>query len=479
MLVNIRGTGESEGYFQLLAPREIQDIYDAIEWIAAQPWCDGNVGMFGVSYLAMIQLSVAGANPPHLKCIFAPWGLTDMYRDMFYQGGVLSARWLVHWATTSLTYGNIRPANEVLDELGEQKYKESASRLLREDKDIASVKQLADALSNPTTPVNAFMTSILLKSLDGPYWEKRRPRYDQIRIPCYIGADWGNYGLHLRGALRSWESIQSTKRMIVGPPVYLDRPLYQMQYESLRWFDHWLKGMDTGITKEKPIKLFVMGTNKWKEADEWPLPETKWTPFYLHENSLLSEKDYWPNEGSDSYFDSPWGRESLEYLSPTLVEDTEVIGPIVANIFASTTDKEILWSLRLFELDQEEKRNILAAGWLRGSLRAVDEKRSKPWFPFHQYNNPEPLEPGKIYEFKIDIIPTAKLFRAGTKFGLRISSTDLDPETPLGFLASTHLKRQYPARITVYHDDDHPSSLVLPITSGNLLGTFMSGGKFP
>jgi predicted acyl esterase len=88
------------------------------------------------------------------------------------------------------------------------------------------------------------------------------------------------------------------------------------------------------------------------------------------------------------------------------------------------------------------------------------------------------LELGKIYQFKIGIIPTAKLFRAGSKIGLLISSSDHDPDTPLGVLGSTHIKRQSPSRITIYHDDDHPSQLILPITSGNVLGTFMSGGKF-
>lgn len=476
LLVNVRGTGKSEGYFELLTEREVQDIKEVIEWVAERPWCDGNVGMFGVSYFAMIQLATASSNPPHLRCIFAPWGLTDLYRDMIYHGGILAADWVVHWAVRSLTYGNVRPKNEALQKLGKEGYLNAVAELAK-DQDIVAVRPLMDALENPLTPINSFIVNILLNPFDNDFWKKRRPDYEKIKVPAYLGADWGNYALHLPAAFRSWDKSTSTKKMIIGPPVYLDRPLYQLSYESLRWFDRWLKGIDNGIEKEKPIKLFIMGSNKWREANEWPLPETRWTTFYLHERGLLSEKDLYPREGSDSYFDSPWERGSLQYLTPPLVEETEIIGPIVARIFASTNDKEVLWSLRLFE-EHNGSQNILTAGWLRGSHRATDEAGSMPWFPYHTHSSSELLKPGSIYEFAISIIPTAKLFQPGSRVGLLISSSDHDPDTPLGLLGSTHIKRQFPARITIFHDEDHPSCLILPITAGNVLGTFMSGGKF-
>lgn len=165
--------------------------------------------------------------------------------------------------------------------------------------------------------------------------------------------------------------------MIIGPPAYLDRPLYQLQYESLRWFDYWLKGIETGIMDEPPIRLFIMGTNEWKETNEWPLPETKWTPFYLHENGLLFEREHWPNEGFTSFEDSPWGRGSLEFLSPKLVENTEIIGPIALKLYASTTDDEVLWFISLREVDSQGNERILTRGWLRGKHREIDPKRSK------------------------------------------------------------------------------------------------------
>ena len=476
IVANVRGTGKSGDYFELLGEREVRDVYEIIEWLAGQSWCTGSVGMFGVSYFAMIQLSVAALNPPHLKCIFAPWGTTDMYRDMFYQGGILASQWTTRWPQTSFVYGNVRPKSIATEELGTARFDEELSKLSK-DEELSGDPLLIDAINNPEKRFANFVNDILIHSLYGDYWEERRSKTERIKIPSYIGGDWGIYRSHLPAAFRSWETISAPKMMIIGPPAYLDRPLYQLQYESLRWFDYWLKGIDTAILQEPSIRVYVMGSGKWKSAGSWPLPETKWTPFYLHENSLLSERDYWPNEGSSSYFDSPWSRGYLEFFSPRLVEDTEVIGPIVANLFASSTDDELLFSLRILEENSKGERKILTAGWLRGSHREIDPARSKPWYPFHPHNRRETLEPGKIYEFKIPIVPTGNLFRGGSRIGLRIGSIDYDSESSIGGLASGHVKRQYPSRISIHHNDDFPSNLLLPVTSGNIIGTYMSEGK--
>jgi predicted acyl esterase len=475
-IANVRGSGKSGGKFVLLGPREIDDVCELIEWLSQQDWSNGNVGMFGVSYFAMLQFLVASRNPPHLKCIFSPWGTTDMYREMFYHGGILASRWTAGWPGTSMVYANVKPESQARKDLGEEKFKQAIEELMQ-DEDIKFVPELAEALRNPDKGFGPFITDILIHRYDSRYWEERRPKVENIKIPVYFGADWGIYRNHLPAAFRCWEKISSPKLMIIGPPIYLDRPVYQLQYESLRWFDYWLKGIETRILEEPPIRLFVLGTGKWKKANEWPLPETKWTPFYLHEGNVLSERDYFPFEGSDSYFDSPWSRGFVEFFTPRLVEDTEIIGPIVLNLFGSTTDSEVLWSVRIFQVDSEDKRKILTGGWLRGTHREVDHDRSKPWHPYHSHARSEELVPGEIYDFQIPIVPTANLFASGTRIGLRISSVDYDIETSIGGIAAGHIKRQRPSRITVFHDEDHPSHLLLPVTNGNVLGTYLSGGK--
>jgi predicted acyl esterase len=467
VIANVRGTGKSGGKYPFIAPPEAQDGCDMIEWIARQPWCNGNVGMFGVSYFAWIQLFVAALHPPHLKCFFAPWAATDFYRDFIYRGGILGHGFCRMWALGSLDRCRVEKSAQKMEEI---------NRVLQ-DEDIAAVPELVQILRNPDVGNNPLVVDILTHPDDGPYWEERKVKYEGIKVPGYIGACWGMYGLHLPGAFRSWESLTVPKKMIIGPPAYLDRPLYQLQYESLRWFDYWLKGIDTGIMKEAPIRLFIMGSNDWKEANEWPLPETKWTPFYLHENGILYERVCHPDEGFDSFDDSPWGRGTLEYCSPRLVENTEVIGPIVLNLYASTTDREVFWFISLREVDPQGNEIVLTRGWLKGTHREVDPKRSKPWEPFHPHMKSEPLTPGKIYEFNIPIVPTGNLFKAGSIIKLKISCSDDQPKNPLEMIAGGNLLRQSPSRIKVYHDADHPSCLLLPITKGNVLETFLSGGK--
>ncbi len=447
VVANIRGTGESEGRYPYLAPPEARDGCDVIEWIARQPWCDGNVGMFGVSYFARIQHFVAALRPPHLRCIFAPWASTDQYRDAFYHGGILAHNWAVSWTRS---FSHCRYESECRREWGEARFSEALQRALR-DPDLREIPGVVAALRNPDDGLNPFVLDIVLNPFDGPFWERRAVSYEGIQIPAYIGADWGIYGLHLPGAFRSWENLKGPKKMIIGPQAYLDRPVYQLQYESLRWFDQWLKGVDTGIMDESPIRLFVMGTHQWKNSTEWPLPETRWTPFYLHENGFLWEREHFPNEGDTSFGDSPWGRGRLEFCTPKLVEDTEVIGPAILNLYASTTDDEILWFVSLREVNPEGKERVLTKGWLRGSHRKVDTKRSKFWEPFHPHEKPEPLTPGEIYEFNIAIVPTGNLFRAGSRIKLTISCCDEDkPAHALEALGMGHIRRQSPSRVTVY-----------------------------
>ncbi|MFC1872828.1 CocE/NonD family hydrolase [Chloroflexota bacterium] len=478
VVCNARGTGKSEGKWDFVGPRELQDVYETTEWISQQPWCDGNVAMFGVSYFGWIQLFAAMLNPPHLKTIFCPWGSTDFYRDVFYHGGIIGYRFPIGWAKTSLTYSNCRPENHTINELGENGYYDAISKLLQ-DEDIKFVPEIVEALNNPTSGTNPFIVDLLLHPYYDKFWEDRTVNYEKIKIPAYIGADWGHYGLHLPAAFRSWEKLDVPKKMIIGPPVMLDRPLYQLQHEAVRWFDHWMKGKDTGIMDEAPIKLFIMGSNEWKESNEWPLPETRWTPFYLHEDGLLSEHEHWPEEGSDSFEDSPWMRGHLKYVTPPMVENTEVVGPISLKLFASTTDIDIFWIITLLEIDPNGKEKLLTKGWLRGSHREIDEINSQPWNIIHPHKKLINLNPSEIYSFDISLAPTGALFRAGFRIGIKISGVDDKPKNPLEMVGSGSLRRQSISRITLHHSEKYPSCLILPITKGNIMNTYMSGGIYP
>lgn len=474
VIVTVRGTGKSEGSYMHLGPKEATDGYEVVEWVAKQPWCDGNVGMFGVSYFAMIQFLIAALNPPHLKCIFSPWGTVDVYRDVDYQGGILNAGWvkgfpkIIDWPKGR---GDPVVKSLTLEAVGQDKFNEMIKAAL-EDDELSAVPYIVDLLKNPNVGSNPYAVDVLLHKFNDDYWKERCPNLKNIKVPSYLGCDWGPR-IHLPSAFECWENISAPKKMLLAP-LDLDRPVFQLMYESLRWFDYWLKGNDTGIMKEAPLKFFIPGTGEWKEAKEFPLPETRWTPFYLHERGLLSEHEPWENEGSTTIFDSPWRSDSLDFYSPRFVENTEVLGYLALNLFASSTDTEALWFITMNEVDANEKTHLLTRGWLRGTHREIDQMLSKPWLPYHPHSKSEPLEPNKIYEFKIGLIPTCRLFKVGTRMHLRVRCSDPFVDNPAESNVTGHLIRQKPSRVTVYHNEDYPSNLLLPITKGNLVEMYIS-----
>jgi predicted acyl esterase len=469
---NVRGSGSSEGFYQLMGPLEVEDICYLINWLAEQPWSTGDVAMFGVSYFARLAKAVAARGPKPLKAVFAPFAGTDDYRHRCYQGGILAHGFLTHWRN-SLHRPNYRSLYK--EAHGEADYREAVARATR-DEEIMAIPALREALQNPGEGTNALVVDVLLHPFDGPFWRERSAKDTQASIPAYLGACWGNYGLHLPGAFTAWREWNGPKKMVIGPPIYLDRPVYQYQDESLRWFDYWLKGIDTGIMDEPPIRCFISPTGEWKSINDWPPPDARWTTFYLHSEGLLSEHELWPGEGADSFNESNFDHGSLIYRTPALVENTEVIGPSVLTLYLSTTDTEALLFVTLLLIDREGNEHELTRGWLRATQRRL-RSDSERWEPVLAHEEREPLEPGKIYELKIPIVPTARLFQSGERIAVRVKGADDEPAlNSLQALARNHLRRPRPARITIHHDESHPSHLDLPITRGNLIGTFFSGG---
>ena len=477
LIVNITGTHKSGGIFGNIDPQSIQDVCEAVEWTAEQPWCDGNVGMTGVSHFSRVSKRVAAMNPPHLRAIFSPYGWTDMYRDLYYHGGIFNHGFMSHWVKSHGPH--FRTQNTLREKWGEAKYAQAVEAALN-DPEISCVPYLTDALRNPDSGANSMLVDIIVNNLRNEFHKERSVRFDNCRIPAYFGGDWGLYGLHLPGDVRAFENWKGPKKMTIGPPVYLDRPLYQYAYESLRWFDQWLKGIPTGIVEEPPLQLFIVGADEWKEAHEWPLPETKWTPFYLHANGLLSEHEFWPDDGSTTFEDSPAHHGEIEFKTPPMVESTEICGPIVLNLYGSANAREILWFISLWHFDADGLSVLLTRGWLRGSQRKLDLGMSKPWQPVHLHEEREPLEPNQIYEFNIEIRPYGILMKHGERIGIKIKCADNDvARNYLELVGIGHVSSATASRITVHHNADCPSHLLLPITRGNRIGTFISGGKLP
>lgn len=480
VIATIRGARGSTGYFSNIEPNSetVQDIYEAIGWLAGQPWSNGNVGMLGASYFSVLAKRVAVRKPDALKAIFSMYGLSDAYRDFYFHGGIYAHSFFEYWHRRQNPF--LKTRNQLREAWGDEKYDEAVLKALA-DPEISANPHLVNALKNPDAAHSPQVNELTLQQLDNEFYRERAVDFSRdTTIPGYFGADWGLYGIHLGGDIRAFENWTGPKRLTIGPPLYLDRPLYQYHYESLRWFDHWLKDNDTGMLQEPRVQLFIEGTGEWKTADAWPVPGTRWTPFYLHSNGLLSEHEYWPAEGFSTYEDSFFHRGELKFWTPEFVEATELCGPVVLNLHGSTTADEVLWFVTLLHCDAEGNERSLTRGWLRGSQRELDPEKSKPWRPYHKHTHREPLEPGRVYEFQIEVNPIGILVKPGEKIGLRIKSADNEEaKNIIEHSGMGHLARTGVSRVSVHHSAEYPSELLLPVTRGNIIGTFISGGKLP
>lgn len=473
VIVNARGTGASAGVFNYQGPVETRDGAEVVEWAARQPWCDGNVGLAGQSYFSIMALRVAAARPPSLKAIYSPWGRTSSYHG-YYLGGILSARMLSHWP---LTLDNLRYESLGEEYLGPEEFSARLERA-RRDPELLSVPTLAAALAERRTPAQKLMVDFIVHPFaTEPFWTDRDADVSAIEVPCVLGACWGSYGLHLSGSLLDFEQLRAPGQLLVGPPIYLDRPIYQLAYDQLRWFDQWLKGIESGLEAEPRVRVFVPGKGEWLEREEWPFPETRWTRFNLHAGGLLSEHEFFPDEGATSFEDTYNQRGSLTFTTPKLVESTTLVGPARLELFASTTDDEVLWFASLWDVPPDGEPELLTRGWLRGTLRAIDEDRSTGWHAHHPFAERTPVQPGEIHRYTINLVATARHLPPGHRIALKLACSDHEPVVGVGgMMGSGRLTRPQPAWLTVHHDYQHPSCVHLPVVSGNIVGTFMSGG---
>lgn len=464
VIADVRGTGHSEGEFAgIYSTQESGDGYDLVEWIAQQSWCDGNVGMVGISYFAVSQLVVAAEQPPHLKAIFPYDANNDRYRDGTYDGGILSSFYYTIYTepisgcnAVSTTIKSLPP--EEVDTLIQDRLS---------DPDIKSNPLYYRILMDPRRNLGFF--DILVHPTDGPFYWERSPytKFDKIKIPTYLGSGWYAYAFtHLPGAFRAYAGIEAPKKLLIGPPHMLERPFHQYHDLIIRWFDHWLKGIDTGIMNEPPIKIWVMGANTWRYEYEWPLKRTKWTKFYLRSWERLSEEPETFYDAPDCFVQQPPTMtttiQSLKYLTSPMSEDMEVTGPIALYLYASIDTDDTNWIVTLTDVDEHGAETELTRGWLKASHRAVDKGKSKPWQPYHPHTKPEAVIPGEIYEYAIEVRPTSNVFRAGHCVKLEIASMDL-PMPPKRGPKPHHLASSRTTLHKIYRNEKWPSHLLLPI----------------
>jgi putative CocE/NonD family hydrolase len=478
---DVRGRYDSEGVFKPLE-QEGRDGYDTLEWIARQPWSDGKIGMMGGSYLGIVQWKVAVLNNPHLKAIFPVVSGYDDYRDRFYStGGAMKLGNRLNWMSDNMRAPSFEPT-----------FTKFIWHLPLRNSDLAATGMTSEmyqqAMRHPA--FDSFWKSISI-----------REQLHKIKVPVFsVGGWYDNFAESDLDAYAELRKNSGVHRMLIGPWAHnislkfqgIDYgkestvPLRNLQFQ---WFDQWLKSTDTPLLSKPPVRVFVMGANRWREEPDWPIARARPTPFYLESkrraNSLegtgiLAAKPA-RTEPADAFVYDPrdpvptrggalccnpkvfaWGpmdqrsverrQDVLVYTSAPLRKDVEVIGPIRVVLYAATSARDTDFTAKLVDVLPDGEARNLTDGILRIRYRNSLEK-------------PELAKPGEVYKLTIDAGTTANVFLKGHRIRVEISSSnfprfDRNPNTGGSLADETKLLR---ASQTVYHDKLHPSHVLLPV----------------
>ncbi|GAA5028849.1 CocE/NonD family hydrolase [Microbacterium fluvii] len=477
---DLRGSGASEGehignYNAGGVPLG-QDAYDFIEWVAAQPWCDGSVGMIGISYFGSMQVLAAAERPPHLKAIFVSGGHYDFY-ETTYHGGVM---WFMPraaregrggdsgWAFTDRTKSRMLenvPADEVAARVAE--------RLA--DPDVAAWPNLVHTLHYPTHHEAWF--DIITNNFDGEWYEERNPitLARNIEVPVYLQIDQGR-GWTVDGTIELFEGLQGPKRLDIGsyPPMQ-SRPWVEEHDKMFRWYDYWIKGIDNGIMDEPALNVFVEGSREVVSAAAWPPKPVEHRALYLRPRGrLLTEPEPMGVEhvATDGFFQAPLTVtdrvELLTWSTPAFEEQTEMIGPGAAHLHVAIDQDDTNFILRLWDAGPSGTRQLITSGYLKASQRALDADRTREGDPRHPHTREsvEPVVPGEVVEYVVRLYPFAATFLPGHTLVVELSNDEplVDEHNSLLPPDAFHLPVGRPVTHTIYRDARHPSRLVLPFT---------------
>jgi putative CocE/NonD family hydrolase len=518
VIQHVRGRYGSEGRFHPVHI-DITDGYDAVEWAAAQPWSNGRVGMFGGSYLGMTQWMAALARPPHLKAI-APVASSPSFfgsNAWYWTPGVLAVGMALSWSGAQTTWEAVaRGGSPAMPEFVAM---EAAQRdmLTNPDAFMAAYKGLAELLDKlyahrPLRDIETlrelapwFLDWCDNDQPDDPYWHpiEAREHLADVDVPILHVGGW--YDMFYKGAIEGYgamlrrgsESVRGAQRLLIGPwnhvpglPARPDGPpapfldMYELSTGSpiMDFYDRHVKGIETPRAGEKPISLFVMGENRWRHESEWPLPDTRWSSYFLHSdgsantsggNGALSTQPPRAQRPDTFVYDpaSPVpgvvslglpgapeaepGNQALRddvlvYTSPPLDQDLEVTGPVSLELWACSTAADTTFTAKLLD--------VLPDGTLIPLCQGV--VRTGRVFP-------RGMVPGAAYRLEIDLWATSNLFKAGHRIRLQVSSSEyptyeLNPNTGRRITHDAS-GETVPATQTVLHDPRHPSRLILPV----------------
>ncbi|MFI5266433.1 MAG: CocE/NonD family hydrolase [Chloroflexota bacterium] len=360
-------------------------------------------------------------------------------------------------------------------------------------------RTLRDAPGNKPANVMGYdvIGEMLRPPLHDEFWNERSAamRLDQIKVPVYSMGIWSSGGVHLAGNILGYELAQGPKKLtLYGYPGSAQRLFAgkELHEELKRWYDYWLKGIDTGIMDERPVRYQVRPTGEWRTAPSWPPPGVEPVRLYLAPGqagavqSLNDGSMAWqepPAEGGSTSYDYPheewmgWPgggtavmrpdgtldplAKIATFTTPPLEQDLELLGAITLKLWASSDQTDTDFLVKVADQAPAGERGSPPAGvtkgWLKASHRELDQQRSRPDRPWHPHTNAEPLTPGEVYELDLEIWPASWVFKKGHRIRLEIAAGDSPP------IDGGHDWGIKFGSDTVYHDRAHPSHLLLPV----------------
>jgi uncharacterized protein len=498
---DVRGRYTSEGEWYPFK-HEIEDGYDTVEWAAALPHSNGKVGMFSGSYVGATQMLAAIARPPHLAGICPVVTASNYHENWTYQGGAFE-----QWFNESWTSGLAQDtANRALKKATNALEADTVLPLNRYP--VFNVQPSDGAkLTHDLAPY--FLDWLAHPDYDG-YWKQWsiEENYASIQVPALIIAAW--YDIFQGGSLRNYIGIrahggteaarnQTHLLVAIGGHSGWSRKVGEVDFgpdatfdenkATLDWYDYLFKGKQNQFANGKPVKIFVMGENKWRDEESWPLERARETRYYLHsdgkansaagDGSLTTAGAH--RETADSFVYNPANpaptvggplccdpmhlptgprdqkpvearQDVLVYSTPPLDEDVEVTGPITLDLYAKSSAVDTDFTGKLVDVQPDGKAINLTEGILRARYR-------------DSMNEPKPIVPGKVYEYKIDLWSTSNVFLKGHRIRLEISSSnfprfDRNLNTGKSAAESSAFVK---ATNTVLHDSAYPSALILPV----------------
>jgi hypothetical protein len=513
IMQDTRGRFASDGESYVPLAPEANDGHDAVEWAAQLPYANGRVGTMGQSYLGATQYLLAPTRPPHLRAAFPASAAADFHQAWVYHtGGAFELGWQVPYAMLMArdTIARKGLTASLLPEI-ERALAPAVTPWAPPLTPEAYRRLPLTAWAELLAPVAGYLGDYLRQPEDGPAWWSLNleRRHGEIDVPMYHVTSW--YDIFLHGGIANFcglrrhartEAARRAQKLLIGPWAHLfpytsptstgtgeidfgAEALIDLHGVQRRWFDHWLKDMDTGILDEPPVKVFVMGVNRWRDESEWPLARMRSTPYYLHsagrangaggdgvlspagpadespDRFVYDPADPVPTRGGNTLILAMGVMDQrpvearadvLVYTSAPMTEPLEVTGPIVVTLHAASSAPDTDFTAKLVDVRPDGYAQNLTDGIVRARYRASRERAT-------------PLPPGQVTPFTIDCWATSHVFLPCHRIRLEISSSNFprfDRNLNTGGDQASGTRWQT-AQQTVFHDARYPSHVLLPI----------------